>query len=213
MQKKENKTVSNSKVATFFKRNVYYVLMVVCVLAIGTMITLAAVYSNKDNQDVVAPPIDGGGTDTEVPPIDNPKEEFIIISPVSGAETKMVFNDKQLVLDQTENKYYTHLGVDFMGDAGKDVVAVFGGTIESVSSDGYKGTVVVIDHGNGYKSTYALLDGVELKKGANVNKGDKIGVIGSGYSFENKEGTHVHLTISHDGKEVDPMQFIAGTDK
>jgi len=44
------------------------------------------------------------------------------------------------------------MGIDFAADAGTNVVAVYDGTIESVTTSYLQGTTVTIDHGNGLKS-------------------------------------------------------------
>jgi hypothetical protein len=40
------------KIGGFFKRNIYYVILFLCISGIATMITLAAVNSNNNNQQI-----------------------------------------------------------------------------------------------------------------------------------------------------------------
>ena len=49
MKRERQEGGSASKVAAFFKRNIYFVLMIVCVLAIGAIITVAAVTGSEDD--------------------------------------------------------------------------------------------------------------------------------------------------------------------
>lgn len=66
--------------------------------------------------------------------------------------------------------------------------------------DGYK---VVIDHGNGYKSSYSHIKkgGVLVAVGETVSDGQQIALVGStGMST----GPHVHFQISKNGMPFDP---------
>lgn len=209
MQKRVAKDGSK-KVAAFFKRNIYYVLMVVCVIAIGAMITVAAVVNSK-----------GGGTDVVAPPIDQPDpidptvkpEEFILQLPVVGATMAKNFNDSKLLWDETTKQFKTHTAVDFKASAGTNVTAVFGGIIESVSSDDAYGMVVVIDHKNGYKTTYKLLSDCAVTVGKTIAKGDVLGKVSKQMIFERAEGEHVHIELRKSGNLIDPMQFVPGDNK
>lgn len=205
MQKKVNKA-GGSRVATFFKRNIYYVLMVVCVVAIGTMITVAAVVNNNKGPD----------TDVIVPPTENPGEvptEFVLRSPIADAITTKVFSDTSLIHDGTENVYRTHLATDFVGNADSVVVAPFEGVIESVVNDVFYGTTVVINHQNGYKSTLKLLDKVTLQKGQAVKAGDVIGKVSTTAAYESNDGIHVHYELTKDNKLCDVAKFMPNSDK
>ena len=59
--KKANQEGGGNKVLAFFKRNIYFVLIIVCVLAIGTMITIAAVNGSQDEN----PPVNGDLNDDD----------------------------------------------------------------------------------------------------------------------------------------------------
>lgn len=66
------------------------------------------------------------------------------------------------------------------------------------------GNGVVIDHGNGWESQYChmLKGSVQVKRGQMVEAGQKIGRIG--YSGKT-EFAHLHFSVRHDGKTVDPF--------
>ncbi|MFA5450176.1 MAG: hypothetical protein WC292_07070, partial [Clostridia bacterium] len=66
----DKKYAKNSKFKSFFKRNMYYIIMAVCILAIGGMITAAVLTQDPaepidNNQQPVDPgdPTDGDPTD------------------------------------------------------------------------------------------------------------------------------------------------------
>ena len=46
---------NTQKVKAFFKKNIYYIVMVVCILAIAAMITVAVVLGGKESVEAPAP--------------------------------------------------------------------------------------------------------------------------------------------------------------
>lgn len=66
------------------------------------------------------------------------------------------------------------------------------------------GNGVVIDHGNGWESQYChmLKGSVQVKRGQTVKAGQSIGRIG--YSGKT-QFAHLHFSVRHDGKTVDPF--------
>lgn len=70
------------------------------------------------------------------------------------------------------------------------------------------GNGVIIDHGNGWQTQYCHLrnHSILVKPGINVEKGTTLGMVGvSGLS----SFPHVHFTVRHLGKIVDPFVGIA----
>lgn len=106
---------------------------------------------------------------------------------------------------------YFHPGVDFIAARGTEVMATAKGTVVSVSRNdlqaGY-GNQVVIDHGNGFSTRYAHLQGIFVKQGQQVTKRMVIATVGnSGGSI----APHLHYEIIRDGKVVDPaLYFLEG---
>lgn len=69
------------------------------------------------------------------------------------------------------------------------------------------GNIVIIDHGNGYKTRYYHLKhkSVKVKAGDKVKAGQAIGEMGNtGYSF----GGHLHLEVRLNGVQVDPYDYV-----
>jgi murein DD-endopeptidase MepM/ murein hydrolase activator NlpD len=99
-----------------------------------------------------------------------------------------------------------HPGVDFTAPKGEPVVATADGVVVSVTKTarGY-GNSVTIDHENGYKTLYAHLDEVKIRKGKKVKRGDVIGTVGSsGVSL----APHLHYEVIKDGERVDPINYF-----
>lgn len=99
----------------------------------------------------------------------------------------------------------THKGVDFAGRTGNKVKTVAKGkVIEAKYSNGY-GNLVVLDHGNGFKTKYAHLNKIYVKKGQQLEINDVVGELGN---TGRSTGPHLHYEVLYQGKDVDPMPFV-----
>lgn len=99
-----------------------------------------------------------------------------------------------------------HPGVDIANNAEPLDVAADSGVVVHAGWDntGY-GNMVMIDHGNGFKSLYGHLSVISVVVGQHVSKGDVIGRMGStGHST----GPHTHFEIWQNGVRVNPLQFL-----
>ncbi|SHE92853.1 SH3 domain-containing protein [Seinonella peptonophila] len=93
-----------------------------------------------------------------------------------------------------------------VGTKGKTVVASAAGkviyaqnmTLASNQGTGY-GNVVKIDHGDGWVSLYAHLDTIDVKNGASVKAGDKIGTVGNTTRIGNHITPHLHFEQFYNG--------------
>ncbi|WP_421763141.1 peptidoglycan DD-metalloendopeptidase family protein [Ekhidna sp.] len=99
-----------------------------------------------------------------------------------------------------------HLGTDFACREGSEIIATADGVVEKVEArtDGY-GKLVVINHGNGFKTRYAQLSSFKIKQGDQVKKGDLIALSGNSGS---STAPHLHYEIQKGDKRVDPMDYI-----
>ena len=128
--------------------------------------------------------------------------------PVKG-EVLRDFSVEILSLDPTLGDWRTHDGVDIASALGTKVLALSAGTVERVYEDGLMGTTVVIDHGNGLKSTYRNLEEVTaVEPDLAVETGTVIGKVGQTAIGESGLASHLHLEVSLDGKPVDPLDYL-----
>lgn len=102
-----------------------------------------------------------------------------------------------------------HRGIDLMAARGTPVRSPAAGRVLSAEANYSKapnyGTVVVLDHGDGWQTLYAHLDSFAVKPGDTVQAGDTLGTVGStGIAT----GPHVHVEVHRDGQRVDPAQVI-----
>ena len=98
-----------------------------------------------------------------------------------------------------------HDGLDLAGNLGADIYSTADGIVTTArrSRNGY-GNMIIVEHSNGYKTRYAHLDDIMIKKGEFVKAGDKIGTLGtSGLST----GPHLHYEVIKDNEPIDPMFF------
>ncbi|MBT8378599.1 MAG: M23 family metallopeptidase [Ignavibacteria bacterium] len=98
-----------------------------------------------------------------------------------------------------------HSGLDINNNYGTPVYAPGNGKVISVGRNSGYGLVVEIDHGFGYKTIYAHLSKVLVKKGQQVIRGQQIAKSGnSGLS----SGPHLHYEVHHHGKKLNPVDFF-----
>lgn len=98
-----------------------------------------------------------------------------------------------------------HTGMDFTAPTGTEVYATGNGTVkEVVSSQRGLGKHIVVDHGFGYETVYAHLDGFNVKTGQKIHRGDVIGYVGNtGMSV----APHLHYEVKLNGVNVDPVNY------
>lgn len=97
-----------------------------------------------------------------------------------------------------------HKGIDITGN--KNIMAADNGKVEY---SGYKsdyGNHVIINHMNGYKTLYGHLSSSSVKVGQIVEKGEKIGVMGS---TGDSTGTHLHFEIIKNGNVENPLKYLS----
>ncbi|MGM9753661.1 MAG: M23 family metallopeptidase [Candidatus Cryptobacteroides sp.] len=100
-----------------------------------------------------------------------------------------------------------HDGLDFAtGKVGPGVYATGDGEVEKVRYNffGY-GNEVVINHGFGYKTRYAHLKDINVKKGQKVKRGEQIGTVGN---TGQSTGPHLHYEVLYKTKPIDPAPFM-----
>ena len=100
----------------------------------------------------------------------------------------------------------SHQGVDYTIPEGSSVFATADGVVRDVATrNSTHGLTVVIDHGNGYETSYSHLLAVNVRRGQEVRRGDIIGLSGNtGLSI----APHLHYEVRHNGMRVDPIHYF-----
>ena len=99
----------------------------------------------------------------------------------------------------------SHQGVDYTIPEGSRVFATADGRVKEIASRSTAGRTIVIDHGNGYETSYSHLLAVNVRRGQEVRRGDIIGLSGNtGLSI----APHLHYEVRHNGMRVDPIHYF-----
>lgn len=99
-----------------------------------------------------------------------------------------------------------HKGVDLAAPSGTTISASDGGTVIFSGSSTSYGKLVIVDHGNGYKTYYAHCNTILVSSGDNVTQGQSIATVGR---TGNATCTHVHFEIRLNDSCTNPANHIA----
>jgi murein DD-endopeptidase MepM/ murein hydrolase activator NlpD len=103
---------------------------------------------------------------------------------------------------------YGHGAIDLRTPVGSTVWAAAAGTVEFAgwNNQGY-GYLVVIDHGNGFRTLYAHNSSINVKVGQEVAQSELIALSGN---TGRSSGPHLHLEILLDYRPVNPCLYLPG---
>lgn len=101
------------------------------------------------------------------------------------------------------HKWRAHKGVDYGAPTGTPVRTVGDGKVEFAGQQNGFGNVIYIDHGKGDTTLYAHLSRIYVHKGQVVERGERIGAVGStGWAT----GPHLHFEFHEKGVQRDPIE-------
>lgn len=98
----------------------------------------------------------------------------------------------------------THKGVDLVS-SNRNILAADEGVVSFAGVKSGYGNVIIINHNNGYETLYGHLSKISVKEGEVVEKGSKIGIMGS---TGRSTGTHLHFEIHKNGTVQNPMKYL-----
>lgn len=100
----------------------------------------------------------------------------------------------------------SHQGVDYTVPEGSRVFATADGVVRNVTlRNSTSGQTILIDHGNGYETSYAHLSKINVRKGETVRRGDIIALSGdTGLSLS----PHLHYEVRYNDMRVDPIHYF-----
>ncbi len=224
---------TNNKFVGFIKRNAFYLILALCIIAVGASLLLILTKSEDlggnltvdkpvddlpttnpgDNDDL---PTVNPGEDEDDKPSDTPTDTPVepVIKPISfampvGSAVSIVDYSDQMVWNATLNRYSAHKAIDFICNEGEKVLAVMDGKVSNVENTLLKGTTITIDHGNGLFTIYnSLLDGDSVSVGKEVKQGEIIGEVSSTNRQEADKGFHLHFEVIENGQTIDPEKYL-----
>ena len=99
-----------------------------------------------------------------------------------------------------------HTGIDLRAPIGTPVVAAMDGVVSVVGENRTYGRYIIITHPNGYKTFYAHLNSVSVRRGDRVQQGRRIGESGN---TGRSTGPHLHFSVfDHNNRLVNPLDLL-----
>ena len=127
------------------------------------------------------------------------------IQPVINKELTLLTASYGMRIHPFYRTLQSHQGVDYTVPEGSRVFATADGRVKEIASRSTAGRTIVIDHGNGYETSYSHLLAVNVRRGQEVRRGDIIGLSGNtGLSI----APHLHYEVRHNGMRVDPIHYF-----
>ena len=106
------------------------------------------------------------------------------------------------------NRY--HAGLDLGAAIGTPVLASRDGTVVRSGWIGAYGYVIYLRHADGFETRYAHLSRIDVREGEMVQRGQRIGAVGSTGA---STGPHLHLEVRLDGHALDPLDVLRRADE
>jgi murein DD-endopeptidase MepM/ murein hydrolase activator NlpD len=128
------------------------------------------------------------------------------VQPIQNKELKRLASGFGMRMHPIYKVKRMHTGCDFSAPRGTPIYATGDGVVKTVRTNfGGYGKEVEIDHGYGYVTKYAHMDGFAVKKGQKVKRGELIGYVGNTGA---STAPHLHYEVIKDGKKVNPVHFF-----
>lgn len=141
-----------------------------------------------------------------IDPMDEAIDHVISSVPVAAPLDTFKINSKfGKRIDPRRRKWAFHRGIDLGAPRGTIVKASADGTVKKSGRMGGYGNIVILDHGNGVETVYAHLSRYDVRAGATVNAGERIGVIGR---TGRATGVHLHYEVRVNDRALDPGRFM-----
>tara|TARA_B100000686_G_scaffold355251_1_gene471580 strand:+ start:180 stop:1157 length:978 start_codon:yes stop_codon:yes gene_type:complete len=130
------------------------------------------------------------------------------IQPIRNKDLKRLASGYGYRNDPFTKKQRMHWGMDFTAPKGTPIFATGDGEVKRADNRaaGF-GKHIRIDHGYGYVSLYAHLNGYNVKRGQKVKRGEIIGYVGN---TGRSAGPHLHYEIFKDNQKINPINFYYG---
>ena len=100
-----------------------------------------------------------------------------------------------------------HKGVDLGAQRGTPIYATGDAVVEMINRgyNGGYGRQVLLNHGFGYKTRYAHMHEILVKRGDTVQRGDIIGTVGN---TGRSTSSHLHYEVLYKGHPVNPVNYF-----
>lgn len=128
------------------------------------------------------------------------------IQPVLNKQLTLLTAGYGTILNPFYRTLKSHQGVDYTVGEGSSIFATADGIVKEISDkNSTLGKTVIIDHGNGYQTSYSHLLSVGVRRGQKVQRGDIIALSGnSGLSL----APHLHYEVRYNDIRIDPIHYF-----
>ncbi|MCG7629450.1 peptidoglycan DD-metalloendopeptidase family protein [Epibacterium sp. MM17-32] len=143
--------------------------------------------------------------DEEVAPVANvtsePKPSVDVEQPTRASQAAMGYPvTGKIIRAYSKGK---NDGIDISAAPGSAVKAAEAGTVAAITADSNKVPIIVIRHDRNLLSVYANVDGIKVKKGDRVNRGQSIAQLRG-----TAEEAYVHFEVRDGFESVDPLPYL-----
>ena len=144
--------------------------------------------------------------DTMMTALGSKRNKIPSIQPVTNHELTLLTAAYGTLMHPFYRTLQHHQGVDYAIPEGTRVFATADGVVKEIKGkNSTSGLTVIIDHGNGYTTSYSHLQSAKVKRGKRVQRGDIIALSGnSGLSL----APHLHYEVRYKGMRVDPIHHF-----
>ena len=152
--------------------------------------------------------VSGVNSDIDIASAYTFSEADSLLWPVSG-DIVLKYSMDSTIFFPTLGVYKCNPAISIKADEGTNVGVTASGVVKSVTVNEETGTTVDVAIGNGYETTYGLLDNVVVRSGDKVTKGQLLGTVSAPTAYYTKEGANLYFKVTKDGVSVDPMELLA----
>lgn len=134
-------------------------------------------------------------------------EDVQMVMPIEGDVLKPFSMDTTIYFD-TLDQYKCNPAMLIKADVNQEVVASFGGKVESVTEDAVNGSMITVDMGNGYKAIYGQMKDIGVKEGDTIVKGQALGNVAQPTKYFSEEGSHLYFGMTKEDMPVNPQDYL-----
>lgn len=172
----------------------------------GTGKVLAAEFVNAGKAHQAVWFKDASGRGAYFGPDGQSKKRSFLASPMEFSRVSSGFSMR---FHPVLKEWKRHLGVDYAAPTGTPIRSVGDGVVDFAGWQNGYGNVVQIRHANERTTLYAHMSRIDVKKGARVEQGQRIGAVGStGWST----GPHLHFEFRVNGQHQDPVKVAKASE-
>ena len=221
------------KTAKFLNGAGFYIVMAVCMIAVGfaaySAMDAARMNNNSgdtsynenseenNSQDIVLEPVspqedilpttEQENTHEQTSEVDTKTEEPYFTPPLKNYEISKEYSKDTLQYSATYNDMRLHTGIDLVPFESLVVYSCSSGTVASIDTGTVMGDVITVEHENNIFIRYCGVKNIKVKVGDTVNADTPIAEVGT-VTGECAEQAHLHLEVIENSETIDPLSII-----